>query len=227
MKEILLYSLLTGLTTGIGSLLILIFGQPGKRILAFYFGTSASIMVWVSFFDLFPHSYALGSWPALIIGSLLGILIMKLLEIKESSDLGIFMSIAIALHNIPEGMAIGSGFLVLPSLGLKVALAIGLHNIPEGIGVASALYLSGYSVPLILVLPTITGLFIPLGTFFSLLLGKYSFYWIPLALSLAGGAMVYLVRKSIYPEGKKLNKSSTIIGIIFGIIIMILAEKFI
>ena len=109
-------------------------------------------MMAVICFDLIPEALEISTLPYVIIGILIGIVAMifcdLLVERKFNTHLkinkvnktkstllktGIIVSIGLAIHNIPEGLAIGSGFEASAKLGLSLALAICLHDVPEGI----------------------------------------------------------------------------------------------
>lgn len=224
MTQSLLISLLSGLATGIGGIIVLWFGQPTKAVLSFYLGISAGMMGMVVLVDLFPASLNYGSVLYSIIGTLIGILVMYLNN-KFYRNMGYFMTLAIALHNIPEGLAIGAGFENDHELGTRLALVIALHNIPEGLGLASTLFLSQIPRFFIILLPFFTGLFIPLGTWISLILDNMISDWISIGLGIASGAMGYLVIKEIGPESIKLNRLLGQFGIAVGIMILYLVYR--
>ena len=135
------------------------------------------------------------------------------------------MTTAIALHTIPEGLAIGAGYESQVELGIRVALVIALHNISEGLGVASTLYLGRLSPILIVLLPLSTGLFIPIGTFISVLISDIIPGWIAIGLSIASGAMGYLVIKEIGPESMRLHRLLGQVGIASGILILYIVNN--
>jgi len=240
MEQVIFISLLSGIATGIGGLIVIWFGTPGYKTLGFYLGISAGMMGMVVFGDLLPASLEYGSIKLTITGLIIGIMIMFIFDkilhfifggsvFKQSKEvyqnkyylnLGFFMTFAIALHNIPEGLAIGAGFESQEELGIRVAVVIALHNIPEGLGVASTLYLGKLKSVYIVFLPLITGFFIPVGTIFSSIIGEMVPDWISVGLSIAAGAMGYLVIKDVGPESMKLDRLLGQFGIAVGILIL-------
>lgn len=241
MTQVLLMSLLSGLATGLGSLIVLWFGEPTKRVLGLYLGLSSGIMGIVVVADLLPSSIIYGNLFYTIVGLIIGVFIMLFFDLilskvflrsrtkststrdlqeKFYQQMGYFMTIAIALHNLPEGLAIGAGFETQSNLGIRVALVIALHNIPEGLGIASTLLLGRVKASYVVLLPFLTGLFIPLGTLLAFGIGQIVPHWISLGLSIAGGAMGYIVIKDIGPESLKLHPLFSRMGMALGIAIM-------
>ena len=245
MEQVLLISFLSGLATGVGGLIVVWFGQPTAKVLGFYLGLSAGMMGMVVLVDLLPAALQYGTVKQTLIGLIIGIALMLIFDLALASFLatgksrkvnpaiqpkfkrnflrmGYFMTFAIALHNIPEGLAIGAGFASQSELGIRVALVIALHNIPEGLGVASTLFLGKIKKVFVVLLPIATGFFIPLGTMLANLLGSIVADWITFGLSIAGGAMGYLVIKDIGPESLKQSPIIGRTGIGVGIFIMYL-----
>ena len=168
--ESLLYSFLAGVSTVFGAVAVMIFGMPGKNFLSGMLGFAAGVMLAISFFDLMPEALAHGSMTSTVIGFLLGVVLMYFLDrfiphmhlssngtiAKKNKQApaadnkilqaGYLIFLGIALHNIPEGLAIGAGLEASPELGLYIAIALGLHNIPEGAAVAGPLRAGGLPV---------------------------------------------------------------------------------
>lgn len=144
---------------------------------------------------------------------------------------GLIMAAAIALHNIPEGMVIGSSFaktaheLVLNRAGITMAIVIGLHNIPEGMAVAVPLISGGMPKWKAVMITAITGAPTIIGALLGYYIGVLGPLALALALSFASGAMLYVVFAELIPESilmwkSKLPAMAILIGIITGLIII-------
>ena len=137
---------------------------------------------------------------------------------------GLVLAAAVALHNVPVGMAIGATFAGAAhggSGGILAALIIGLHNIPEGMSIAAPL-LAGGSKPLGAVgvaalsgLPTILGALAGYGA------GTMNPLLLAISLSFAAGAMLYVIFGELLPEAEhlwqnRLSGLSTMLGMLLG-----------
>lgn len=244
--EGLLYSTLAGASTAIGAIILMFTGSPGKKLMAGLLGFAAGIMVSVSVFELMPESLELGSMPIVIVGFLLGCGLMLLLDrlvphahLSQSDDLitenaerlklknqtlrtGYLIFLGIALHNVPEGLAIGAGLESNPALGLSIALAIGLHNVPEGLAVAGPLKAGGMNNLKILLFTLGAGLMTPLGTIIGMLIFGISEALISGSLAFAAGAMMYIVNDELIPQANKLHNHSANAGFIIGLLLAFL-----
>ena len=137
---------------------------------------------------------------------------------------GILMLLAIGLHNIPEGLAIGAGGSHDFHLGALLALMIALHNIPEGMAIASPLLAGGVNRRKVIFLTALSGAPTLLGGLGGLLIGRISDMAIALSLAGAGGAMLYIVFGEIIPQSIVMTKNRaasivTLFGIIVGLIV--------
>ena len=141
------------------------------------------------------------------------------------------MAAAIALHNVPEGMVIGTSFArtasetLLNRGGLTMAIVIGLHNIPEGMAVAVPLISGGMPKWRSAVVTALTGFPTILGALFGFTVGAMGPTALALSLSFASGAMLYVVFGELLPESilmwrSKLPATATIIGMLTGLIII-------
>ena len=139
---------------------------------------------------------------------------------------GVLMLIAIGLHNVPEGIAIGAGGSHDFRLGALLAIMIALHNIPEGMAIAAPLLAGGVNRWRVVFLTALCGATTLLGGLIGILIGGISPFTVALSLSAAGGAMLYIVFGEIIPQSIVMtkNRAATIIAL-FGIIIGLVATQ--
>lgn len=141
---------------------------------------------------------------------------------------GLAMACAVALHNMPVGMAIGATFAdsaALPShtghAGILAALIIGLHNIPEGMSIAAPL-LTGGAKPLGAVgVAALSGLPTILGALLGYSVGTMNPMLLSVSLSFAAGAMLYVIFGELLPEAEqlwrhKLSGLAVMLGMLLG-----------
>ena len=137
---------------------------------------------------------------------------------------GMIMFAAISLHNIPEGMAIGAGGSHNFQLGALLAIMIALHNIPEGMAIAAPLLAGDMRFVKVVLLTALSGSPTLLGGIIGVLIGNISNTAIALSLSIAGGAMLYVVFGEILPQSIIMTKNRvtaliTLVGFIIGFFI--------
>lgn len=226
------------LGTGIGGLIIGFLGRPHRRMLSFLLTFSSGIMIAVVFYDLIPEALALGNIGSTLTGIFLGIISLTLLnkhlphshlpqrrEVdnhhRASTRLvrtGALLGLGIAMHNFPEGLAIGAGYVASQELGIGLAIALALHNIPEGMAMAAPLVAGGMDRYRVLLWTVLAGVPMGLGALVGGLFGNFSVLVLSTALGFAAGAMIFLVFHELIPEARKLNNPrSSILGTIIGI----------
>jgi len=132
---------------------------------------------------------------------------------------GILIAIGIAIHNTPEGIAVGAGYIYEPRFGLVIALAITLHNIPEGIATALPLFKSGLGQWAAFRTALFSGLTEPIGALLAaLFLANYKAL-VPGALAFAGGVMTFITLDELIPCAREYgHQHFTAMGIITGAI---------
>lgn len=109
--------------------------------------------------------------------------------------------VAIAIHNFPEGLAIGvANSTGVAGTGLGATLGIGLQNIPEGLSVAVALQSQGYSKKFAFGITALTGLIEVVGAMIGASVVAISDGVLPFALAFSAGAMLFIVSDEIIPE---------------------------
>ncbi|MGI6685644.1 MAG: ZIP family metal transporter [Bacillota bacterium] len=236
METILLYSILAGLATCFGGLIVVVIQNSGERFLATTLGCAAGIMFGVAILDLIPSAWVYGTPMRFFSGLLTGILLLKTLDLILSRitlgvskardriyllNMGYLVAIGIALHDLPEGMAIAVGYEAADQLGLLIAVAIGLHNIPEGMAISVPLKMSGMRGRGIILITAFTSLFTPLGTLVGMALVSFSQYFISFLLAAAAGAMLYIVFGEIGPESRRRHPNFARLGILTGILVIL------
>jgi len=223
--------------TGIGGLSVFFVSSAGNRILSTLLEFSAGLMTAVVCFELLPQAFLIGGALYTLAGVLSGILIVLLAEgiLKNSRKLshgknsgllraGVLMAVALALHNFPEGFAVGSGFEASTGLGITITAAIIIHDIPEGIAMALPMRAGGMSKMRAFLYTLLSGVPMGLGAFFGAALGKMSNLLTAACLGFAAGAMLYIVNAELVPESKRLylgrlSSLGNVFGILCGIIV--------
>lgn len=225
----------TGFTyalTGIGASFVFLNKTPSERFLNTSLGFAAGVMIAASFWSLLLPAIELCNerglrpfiWPPL--GFLSGAFLLRLIdqllphlhygeEISNAEGLktrlpkSTLLILAIALHNLPEGMAVGAGFSGAVDLGQGVksawalAIGIGIQNLPEGIAVSLPLRGEGLSRSKSFFYGQLSGLIEPVGGILGVLLAEASGLMLPFVLSFAAGAMIYVVVEEVIPESQK------------------------
>ncbi|MDQ2086248.1 ZIP family metal transporter [Herbivorax sp. ANBcel31] len=242
--EGLIYSFLAGISTTLGVVVLLILGKPGNKLLATFLGFAGGIMLAISLFELVPESVEIGSMTSAIIGVLLGAGMMFSLDkiiphshmssgdnvVVENSEklkqidnpmkrTGYLILFGIALHNLPEGLAIGAGLEASPELGFFIALAIALHNIPEGLAISGPLKAGGVSIGKIFLFVLIAGLMTPVGTAIGMLFLAISPIFVGGSLAFAAGAMIYIVNDELIPQANGMHSHLANAGLISGLLL--------
>lgn len=228
--------------TTLGGIIGVNFKNTSNKFLSFILSLASGLMIAIVCFDLVPEALEISTIPLIILGILFGVSCMIGCDIlvqkkfntsvkfsKSSNSLlktGIIVSIGLALHNFPEGLAIGSGFGASIKLGYSLALAILLHDIPEGVSMAVPMKNGGMKVSKVIFYVVLSGVTTGLGAFFGALVGTISQQIIAMCLAFAAGAMLYIVSGELIPESNKLYKGRmSSIGNVLGFILGILATK--
>lgn len=130
---------------------------------------------------------------------------------------GFLLAIGITIHNLPEGIAIGTGYMHMPKFGVFIALAILLHNIPEGIATALPLCASGVCKWDSFKVAFLSGLVEPFGAVLAVLFLNLFTGLIPFSLAFAGGVMMFITLDELVPTAREHgHQHYTAIGIILG-----------
>ena len=140
---------------------------------------------------------------------------------------------AVTLHNIPEGMAVGVALAAameqnayLPAAGaLALSLGIAIQNFPEGAIVSMPLRSEGNSKIRSFVIGSLSGIVEPIAAILTILLAAYITPALPYLLAFAAGAMIYVVIEELIPEASQGNHSNIgTIGFAFGFVLMMVLD---
>lgn len=228
--------------TTIGGILGIVIKKNSNKFLSFILSFASGLMMAVICFDLVPEALGISNIYGVVIGVLFGVISMFFCDVivqkkfakkekaySNKNDLlktGIIVSIGLAIHNFPEGLAIGSGFEASLRLGLGLAIAICLHDIPEGISMAVPMKNGGMKKSKVIFYVILSGITTGIGAFFGAIIGSISEAVISICLSFAAGAMLYIVSGELIPESNKLYKGRmSAVGNMLGFIIGIFATK--
>ena len=174
--SILWISAIAGLATTLGSMIVLMMGRLNEKTLAALLVGSGGVMLAVVAVDLLPTACKTGPLPQTLAGLAIGLAFMYFADRRintSAPDLpmsryqrlkrtGLLVAAGIALHDLPEGMAIAVGQEAESSLGFLIALAIALHNLPEGMATATPLKMAQIS-PIKIILLNLGIAIFPLG----------------------------------------------------------------
>lgn len=228
-------SFVAGLCTTAGAILLFIKQELSDRGLAFFLGLASGVMLAVVLFDMLPSALLFSGGMKSVAGVVLGLVFLAVFDRHLFSrmagngtltGLGYLIMLGIAVHDLPEGMAIALGEEMKARTGMVIALGIAIHNIPEGMAIAAPLLMGGNSRLSILLQTFLVGLVTPVGTF----AGKISVAnlpeLLPLLLGFASGIMLYLVLFQLWPQTASIDRKSRWWGLWTGVVIILAATFF-
>ncbi|MDI6850248.1 MAG: ZIP family metal transporter [Candidatus Saccharicenans sp.] len=246
----------TYLMTATGAASVFLFKKVNRRLLDLMLGFAGGVMIAASFWSLLAPAIEMSRgrqlpmWFPPAVGFLMGAGFLFLLDrvlphlhlfLPEEMAEGLkthwrkttLLVLAITLHNIPEGLAvgvaIGAASLNIPgtSTGAAIALAIGLglQNLPEGLAVSGPLRAARLSRGRSFFLGQLSGLVEPVAGVLGVLAVTRMISILPYALSFAAGAMIFVVVEEVIPESQQSGKSDlATIGLILGFLLMMILD---
>lgn len=249
-------TIFTWLITLLGASMVFFFKSINKKVLNSMLGFAAGVMIAASFWSLLKPAIEMSEksgslpWAPALIGFLSGgaflFLVDKLLPhlhmglstdkaegIKTSWQRSVLLVLAITLHNIPEGLAVGVAFGALannPDAGvlagaIALAIGIGLQNFPEGAAVSIPLRREGFSRLKAFNFGQLSGIVEPIAGVIGAYLVLTITPLLPYALSFAAGAMIFVVVEQLIPESQTGNETDlSTIGAMLGFAIMMLLD---
>lgn len=246
----------TWLLTALGSGLVFFFKEINRKILDGMLGFAAGVMIAASFWSLLAPAIEMAehlghrAWLTAAIGFLSGGAFLWVVDeflphlhlgfprseaegVQTSWHRSVLLVLAITLHNIPEGLAVGVAFGALaanlPSADLAgavaLALGIGLQNFPEGAAVSVPLRREGFSRWRSFWYGQLSGLVEPVAGVLGAAAVIVMQPILPFALAFAAGAMIYVVVEELIPESQ-LQKNTDIatIGTMLGFATMMMLD---
>ena len=235
----LLLTFFAGLATGVGSLVSYFIPKPDMRYLSVSLGFASGVMIFVAFVDLFWRSReVIGMVYAdlfFLIGMLTVFFLDKLIphshmdgQVDSHCDRlyrgGIMMTLGVAIHNLPEGLAVA--LVSLADLKLGIPIAIAIHNIPEGVACSVPLYCATGDRRKSCLYSFLAGMTEPLGAIIAILV-LYPFlndFVLSASIAFVSGIMVFICFDELIPIANKYgDEHLTNIGLITGIFVMMIA----
>lgn len=254
--QALIATLFTWGMTAAGALPVFFTDRENRRLLDVLLGFTGGVMIAASYWSLLAPSIEMAAdldvpdWFPAAVGFLLGAVFLRLADVilphlhlnapmEEAEGVTTpwrrttLLVLAITLHNIPEGLAVGVAFGALAygfdnaSLGAAVALAvgIGIQNFPEGMAVAMPLRREGMSRLKSFWYGQLSGVVEPIA---GVIGAAAVLFWepvLPYALAFAAGAMIFVVVEEVIPEAQRSgNADSATMGLMVGFTVMMVLD---
>ena len=241
--------------TTLGSAMVFFMkNKMNKKVEKLLLGFASGVMIAASVWSLLIPSIDMAeeqkviSWIPAAVGFLLGIVFLLVLDsiiphlhLNSSKPEGMksklknitMMVLAVTLHNIPEGMAVGvvfagaisgnSGITMAGAIALAIGIAI--QNFPEGAIISMPLKSEGATKSKAFLYGTLSGIVEPIGAILTILLTSLVVPVLPYLLSFAAGAMIYVVVEELIPSAQTGEHSNIgTIGVAIGFVIMMILD---
>lgn len=255
MENIAIGLLIPFLGTTLGSAMVFLMkNKMNTKVQKLLLGFASGVMIAASIWSLITPSIEMAeeqgivSWIPAAIGFLFGIIFLLVLDsiiphlhlnskkpegIKAKLKNTTMMVLAVTLHNIPEGMAVGVVFAGVLAQNTTITLAgafalsigIAIQNFPEGAIISMPLKNEGMSKPKAFLYGTLSGIVEPIGAIITILLTGIVTPILPYLLSFAAGAMIYVVVEELIPESQVgVHSNIGTIGVAIGFVIMMILD---
>jgi len=256
-KSALLATVFTWLVTGAGASLVFFFKTMHRGVLDAMLGFTGGVMVAASFWSLLNPAIEMSErmypdmvWMPAAVGFFLGAMFIFVLDrftphlhinfgieetegVKTKLHRTTLLILAITLHNIPEGLAVGVLFgaaaLGMPDASvagaIALAIGIGIQNFPEGIAVSMPLRRHGVSRLKSFWYGQLSAIVEPFAGVIGALAVIYVQPILPFALAFAAGAMIFVVVEEVIPETQRDKYTDVaVLGFIGGFLVMMILD---
>lgn len=242
-----LISLIAGVGgTGLGAVLVVAFPRISGALLSSMIGFAGGVMLEIVCLDLLPEAISQAGEYVMFSGFFFGIifiafidLLVSHLHMSEREDgmdvqqkrllkMGTLLTIGVALHNLPEGLAIGSGLAVSQTFGIGLAALIALHNIPEGIALSAPNHSAGVKRSKIILFACMAGLPMVAGALVGSLIASVSKEIVSVCLGFAAGAMFFITCDELIPQAHMESEKYghiPIYSIVLGFVLALFISK--
>lgn len=241
--------------TALGASGVFLAKKPVQKVLDVMLGFAGGVMIAASFWSLLAPAILISEelgypgWLPPFIGFLLGGISMRLLDMlmphlhpgmAETDPDGppsrmrrtTLLVLAITIHNIPEGMAVGVAFGAIGLMpeatmagAIALAVGIGLQNFPEGLAVSMPLRREGLSRQKAFLYGQLSAVVEPIFALIGALLVQIARPVLPYALAYAAGAMIFVVVEEVVPESQSSgNGDLATMGVLFGFAVMMVLD---
>lgn len=247
--KVVVAGLLASLACGMGALPLLLRRIDLEKHTGLAYAFAGGLMFSASVYNLIlpgltlsDHEISFRGVAPVLVGILLGCLFLWFADARMNPEhfqgekwrgwggkTGVLIFLAMSVHSIPEGVAVGVGYaseeVYQSNLGSYIALAIALHNIPEGLAVSIPMRAAGASIPRCFLAAFLTSLPQPIAAVPASILSWLFTPLMPIFMGFAAGAMMYLVLLEIIPQALSKEKPTPIAwSFMFGFCGMLLIQ---
>ncbi|MCY6485613.1 ZIP family metal transporter [Clostridium aestuarii] len=227
-------SLFSILGTIVGASFASLIKEPSNKMIGIVNSFAAGLMFSIVIFDLVPEAMTKLNFITSVNYFVFGIVIIFFIELfsdkskvlNDISKKAAFMaSLGLMIHNFPEGMVMGAGFLASGELGVEMSLLIAIHDIPEGVAIAAPFIASRIKTSKIILYAFLTALPTVIGAWIGVAIGDVSVNLLGEFLSIASGIMFYVIFEDMMPQALELCKwiraiEGFLLGTILGLVII-------
>ena len=217
----------------IGALLLYLFKIKNPRLMGMLFGITSGVMIAMICFDILPEALEMGKMNMVLIGMVIGMLLGLLMDESlpelqnkigkgnsEFQRMGLILILGLAIHNLPEGFALGTVANSNMDSVKQFAFILCIHSIPEGIALAIPFKQGGTTVFKVLGINIVLGISMGIGAIIGYSLSNMNPNFVSIGLGVASGIILYIVCEELMPESKKIwNGRMTTIATICGLML--------